>query len=293
MTEKCFECNKRADYRVNTQFSGQLYFCEDHLEPEDRPDAVRLVHIDRKKQESCANPYCDCAPNDCMNGKLDIRDYHSYLTSNNNDVGLALDAARQAALSKPAMMTTKHHSNTPNPVDFPAETIQLDPRYLRVDFKEHFSGGFATRPHEVTCSLFYSHPSLDTTSAEATGRTHHRAKADAMKLLQAQVAQQLASPKEVDDFCTTVIEEFMNPTKVQYLLDKLQEEAAEVIQAVSKIRRFGPTNHHPERNTTNLQELVGELEDLQAIVLALEELNYFDPKPSTIATIKKFNTLIG
>jgi len=30
----------------------------------------------------------------------------------------------------------------------------------------------------------------------------------------------------------------------QWLLDKLQEEAAEVIQAVSKIRRFGPHNHH-------------------------------------------------
>ena len=82
-------------------------------------------------------------------------------------------------------------------------------------------------------------------------------------------------------------------TKTQYLLDKLQEEAAEVIQAVSKIRRFGPHNHHPDRTQTNLQELVGELEDFQAIVWALEELQYLDPKPSTIATIKKFNQLMG
>jgi NTP pyrophosphatase (non-canonical NTP hydrolase) len=82
-------------------------------------------------------------------------------------------------------------------------------------------------------------------------------------------------------------------TKTQYLLDKLQEEAAEVIQAVSKIRRFGPNNHHPDRTQTNLQELTGELEDFQAIVWALEELQYLDPKPSTIATIKKFNQLIG
>ncbi len=82
-------------------------------------------------------------------------------------------------------------------------------------------------------------------------------------------------------------------TKTQYLLDKLQEEAAEVIQAVSKIRRFGPNNHHPDRTTSNLQELVGELEDFQAIVWALEELQYLDPKPSTIATIKKFNQLMG
>ena len=84
-----------------------------------------------------------------------------------------------------------------------------------------------------------------------------------------------------------------NPYKAQYLLDKLQEEAAEVIQAVSKIRRFGPNNHHPERETTNLQELVGELEDFQAIVWMLEEIKYLDPKPSTTSIIRKFNTLMG
>lgn len=62
-----------------------------------------------------------------------------------------------------------------------------------------------------------------------------------------------------------------------YLLDKLQEECAEVIQAVSKIRRFGPHNHHPDRETTNLEELVAELEDTLAIVRALESTGYFDP----------------
>jgi hypothetical protein len=62
-----------------------------------------------------------------------------------------------------------------------------------------------------------------------------------------------------------------------YLLDKLQEECAEVIQAVSKIRRFGPHNHHPERSTTNLQELITELEDTLAIVQALGYTEYFHP----------------
>lgn len=80
---------------------------------------------------------------------------------------------------------------------------------------------------------------------------------------------------------------------VQWLLDKLQEEAAEIIQAVSKIRRFGPHNHHPLRTQTNLQELVGELEDFQAIVWALEEVRYLDPKPSTTRTIKKYQALMG
>lgn len=64
--------------------------------------------------------------------------------------------------------------------------------------------------------------------------------------------------------------------KIQYLTAKLQEEAAEVIQAVSKINRFGPQNKHPDRQTTNLQELVGELEDFLAIVAALEHYQYID-----------------
>ncbi len=62
----------------------------------------------------------------------------------------------------------------------------------------------------------------------------------------------------------------------QWLLDKLQEESAEVIQAVSKVRRFGAHNHHPDRTQTNLQELIGELEDWLAIVAALEHSKYFD-----------------
>jgi NTP pyrophosphatase (non-canonical NTP hydrolase) len=61
-----------------------------------------------------------------------------------------------------------------------------------------------------------------------------------------------------------------------YLLDKLQEESAECIQAVSKIRRFGATNKHPDRNTTNLEELVQELEDVLAIIAVLESLSYID-----------------
>jgi NTP pyrophosphatase (non-canonical NTP hydrolase) len=64
--------------------------------------------------------------------------------------------------------------------------------------------------------------------------------------------------------------------KIQYLTAKLQEEAAEVIQAVSKINRFGPQNSHPDRTTTNLEELVGELEDFLAIVAALEHYRYID-----------------
>ena len=66
------------------------------------------------------------------------------------------------------------------------------------------------------------------------------------------------------------------PPQLQTLLDKLQEESAEVIQAVSKVRRFGEQNHHPDRKTSNHQDLVNELTDFLAIVAALEHLQYFD-----------------
>jgi NTP pyrophosphatase (non-canonical NTP hydrolase) len=62
----------------------------------------------------------------------------------------------------------------------------------------------------------------------------------------------------------------------QYLICKLQEEAAEVIQAVSKINRFGEHGHHPDRTTTNKQELVQELEDFLAILAVLEHHKYID-----------------
>ena len=80
--------------------------------------------------------------------------------------------------------------------------------------------------------------------------------------------------------------------KIQYLTAKLQEEAAEVIQAVSKINRFGPQNSHPDRTTTNLQELVGELEDFLAIVAALEHYKYVDLTPSLRNIDNKAKALI-
>jgi NTP pyrophosphatase (non-canonical NTP hydrolase) len=79
--------------------------------------------------------------------------------------------------------------------------------------------------------------------------------------------------------------------KTQYYLDKMQEEAAEIIQAVSKIRRFGPDNHHPERKETNLQELVGELEDFLALLAALEANKLFDLTNSQQNIAKKFREI--
>lgn len=81
--------------------------------------------------------------------------------------------------------------------------------------------------------------------------------------------------------------------KTQYYLDKMQEEAAEIIQAVSKIRRFGPDNHHPDRTETNKGELVAELEDFLALLAALESTGFINLQPNQQNIVRKFNALIG
>ena len=80
--------------------------------------------------------------------------------------------------------------------------------------------------------------------------------------------------------------------KTQYLICKLQEEAAEVIQAVSKINRFGEQSNHPDRTTTNKQELIGELEDFLAILGVLEQMGWLDLAPSKENIANKALTLI-
>jgi NTP pyrophosphatase (non-canonical NTP hydrolase) len=59
--------------------------------------------------------------------------------------------------------------------------------------------------------------------------------------------------------------------KREHIFTVLQEECAEVIQCVSKIKRFGLTNTQPASGMLNLQILVNELNDLMAVVEMLEE----------------------
>lgn len=84
----------------------------------------------------------------------------------------------------------------------------------------------------------------------------------------------------------------LKQAQTNYLLDKLQEEAAEVIQAVSKIRRFGENNTHPERKTTNKQDLIIEVEDLMAILAALEYCGWLDLTPSQQNILAKTQQLV-
>jgi phosphoribosyl-ATP pyrophosphohydrolase len=99
--------------------------------------------------------------------------------------------------------------------------------------------------------------------------------------------------KEHNDPNPTLPPTSLRQAQTNYLLDKLQEEAAEVIQAVSKIRRFGENNSHPDRKTTNKQELVTELEDFLAILAALEFAKYVDLTPSQQNILQKTKQLIS
>ena len=84
----------------------------------------------------------------------------------------------------------------------------------------------------------------------------------------------------------------LRQAQTNWLLDKLQEEAAEIIQAVSKIRRFGENSHHPDRTTTNKQDLTNELEDFLAILAALEYCKYLDLVPHQQNILQKTHKLV-
>jgi len=84
----------------------------------------------------------------------------------------------------------------------------------------------------------------------------------------------------------------MRQAQTNWLLDKLQEESAEIIQAVSKIRRFGENSTHPDKTTTNHQELVQELEDFLAILAALEYCKYLDLDKSSQTILTKTHKLL-
>ena len=48
----------------------------------------------------------------------------------------------------------------------------------------------------------------------------------------------------------------------QEIMDIAQEECAEVIQAISKVRRFGMTSKHPDKKQNNREHLEEEIGDL-------------------------------
>ena len=74
------------------------------------------------------------------------------------------------------------------------------------------------------------------------------------------------------------------------VMDILQEECAEVIQAVSKISRFGLDNIKPGKPKTNREHLEEELGDLMAMIDILQEMDivsYANIEKASEAKIEK------
>lgn len=79
----------------------------------------------------------------------------------------------------------------------------------------------------------------------------------------------------------------MEEAQISEVMDILQEECAEVIQAVSKIRRFGYETRWPEEGPTNRYHLETEIGDLLAMVDILVERNIVSDTNLNLARQRK------
>jgi hypothetical protein len=79
-------------------------------------------------------------------------------------------------------------------------------------------------------------------------------------------------------------------TKVNEILDILQEECAEVIVAISKIRRFGINNSYKDGGTQR-EHLVQELGDVTLLVELLRAHTVFTETELHAAQVRKSQKL--
>ncbi len=80
----------------------------------------------------------------------------------------------------------------------------------------------------------------------------------------------------------------------QEALDLLQEECAEVIQAVSKVRRTGPSFKPFNGDKSNLELLKEEVQDV-LVILELLEMIAISPehRETKIEKLKKWSTIFS
>jgi NTP pyrophosphatase (non-canonical NTP hydrolase) len=80
-------------------------------------------------------------------------------------------------------------------------------------------------------------------------------------------------------------------SQTKEVLDILQEECAEVIQAVSKISRFGLDNYKPGKPKTNRQHLEDEVGDVLAMIDILCSMGVIGHDKIQSAKVAKFQRL--
>ena len=70
----------------------------------------------------------------------------------------------------------------------------------------------------------------------------------------------------------SILETQIEPRTIEYL-EILQEECAEVIQAISKIKRFGLASYNPTdpNKVSNYHHLITELGDVQGMIKLLSQ----------------------
>lgn len=83
----------------------------------------------------------------------------------------------------------------------------------------------------------------------------------------------------------------MPSTKVNEILDILQEECAEVIQAISKCRRFGIDEQNLKTGRTQRSELVQELGDVTLLIELLKAHHLFTEDELQSAKLNKATKL--
>jgi len=66
--------------------------------------------------------------------------------------------------------------------------------------------------------------------------------------------------------------------KIEEAMIILAEECAEVIQVITKCKRFGVDNYSPNSNVSNRQHLCQELGDILAMIEILVEQEQFTPE---------------
>jgi NTP pyrophosphatase (non-canonical NTP hydrolase) len=76
----------------------------------------------------------------------------------------------------------------------------------------------------------------------------------------------------------------MNQTEI---LDIMQEECGEVVQVISKCRRFGLDNKYTEDSATNRSRLTEEVGDLMCMIQLMQEAGIVDIAEVMFAAGKK------
>lgn len=87
------------------------------------------------------------------------------------------------------------------------------------------------------------------------------------------------------------MEPIVPSTKVNEILDILQEECAEVIQAISKCRRFGIDGENLKSGRTQREELVQELGDVTLLIELLKSHQIFTDAELHEAEVRKSQKL--